>query len=70
MKAGGTARGLVDLMGEFEAEVVGVGVLIETAVPEEKLVDDYTSLVVLEAVRERPKEVVVRPSAWLSHVRA
>jgi len=70
MKAGGTARGLVDLMGEFDAEVVGIGVLIETAVPEEKLVADYTSLVVLEAVRERPREVVVRPGAWLSHVRA
>lgn len=68
MKAGGTARGLVDLMGEFEAEVIGVGVLIETAAPEEKLVDDYTSLVVLEAVHERPKEVVVRPSAWLEEL--
>lgn len=65
MKAGGTARGLVDLMGELEAEVVGIGVLIETATPEEKLVEDYTSLVVLEAVRERPKEVVARPSSWL-----
>lgn len=65
MKAGGTARGLVDLMGEFEADVVGVGVLIETAEPEEKLIDDYTSLVVLEAVRERTREVVVRPSGWL-----
>ncbi|NLY47291.1 MAG: pur operon repressor [Tissierella sp.] len=68
MKAGGTARGLVDLMGEFDAEVAGIGVLIETAAPEEKLVDDYTSLVVLEAVRERPREVVVRPSAWLAGV--
>lgn len=70
MKAGGTARGLVDLMGELEAEVVGIGVLIETATPEEKLVDDYMSLVVLEAVRERPKEVVVRPSAWLDDAQA
>lgn len=68
MKAGGTARGLVDLMGEFEADVVGIGVLIETAEPEEKLVDDYTSLVVLEAVRERSREVVVRPSDWLQAV--
>lgn len=65
MKAGGTARGLVDLMGEFDADVVGVGVLIETAEPRDKLVDDYTSLVVLESVRERPREVIVRPAAWL-----
>lgn len=66
MRAGGTARGLVDLMGELDAEVAGIGVLLETAAPEEKLVDDYTSLVVVEAVRERPKEVVVRPSPWLT----
>lgn len=65
MKAGGTARGLVDLMGEFEAEVVGVGVVIETAVPEEKLVQDYTSLVILEAVHEQARRIDARPARWL-----
>ena len=33
MKAGGSARGLVDLVGEFGAEVAGIGVLVETAEP-------------------------------------
>lgn len=66
MKAGGTARGLVDLMGEFQAEVVGVGVLIETAEPAEKLVSDYISLVVLEAIQPATKQVIVRPSASLT----
>lgn len=66
MKAGGTARGLVDLMGEFQAEVVGVGVLMETAEPAEKLIADYVSLVVLEAIRTEPKEVVVRPGSWVA----
>jgi len=66
MRAGGTARGLIDLMRELDAEVVGIGVLVETAVPEQKLVDDYTSLVVVESVSERPKEVVVRPSPWVA----
>lgn len=66
MKAGGTARGLVDLMGEFQAEVVGVGVLIETADPPEKLVSDYVSLVVLEAIHQQTREVIVRPSPWLT----
>ncbi len=65
MKAGGTARGLVDLVGEFEASVVGVGVLIATAQPREKLVRDYVSLAVLEAVDDVAKEVRVRPSDWV-----
>lgn len=65
MKAGGTARGLVDLVGEFEATVVGVGVLIATAAPREKLVKDYVSLAVLELVDDVARKVQVRPSDWV-----
>ena len=39
MKAGGTARGLIDLASEVGANVVGTGVLIATDQPEKKLVD-------------------------------
>ena len=28
MKAGGTIRGMIDLLAEFEAELVGIGVLV------------------------------------------
>src|SRR3972149_743087 len=44
LRGGGTARGVVDLMREFQAEVVGVGVFIETAVPTEKVISRYVSL--------------------------
>ena len=47
MKAGGTLRGLINLMDEFECTVVGTGVLIETGWPEKKLIDDYLSLFLL-----------------------
>lgn len=69
MKAGGTARGLVDLMEEFGAKVVGMGVLIATAEPSQKLVKEYTSLAVLERVDEERREVVVRPSSWVERLR-
>lgn len=65
MKAGGTARGLLDLMGEFAAVVVGVGVLIETREPAEKLVREYVSLAVLDAVDEAQRRVLIRPSPWV-----
>lgn len=65
MKAGGSARGLVDLMGEFGAQVLGIGVLIATAEPEQKLVREYLSLAVLESVDEELRQVHVRPSAWV-----
>ena len=43
MKAGGTARAAQDLLAEFDARVVGVGVLIATRDPQKKLVDDYVA---------------------------
>ncbi len=66
MKAGGSARGLVDLVGEFRAEVVGIGVLVETEEPAQKLVRDYESLIILEKVDEENRRIVVRPSRWIS----
>jgi purine operon repressor len=65
MKAGGSARGLVDLVGELHAQVVGIGVLVETEVPEHKLVPEYESLVVLEQVDDQARRVLVRPSKWV-----
>ncbi|ERI08775.1 pur operon repressor [Aneurinibacillus aneurinilyticus] len=57
MKAGGTARGMMDLLEEFKAEVVGVGVFMETANVEERLVDDYVSLLRVTEVDVRDKEI-------------
>ena len=65
MKAGGTAKGMLDLMEEFKAEVLDMGVLIETADPEQKLVDDYISLAVLEKINEAEEEIIVDPSDWV-----
>ena len=48
MKGGGTLQGMVDLMKEFMAEVVGVSVMIATARPEEKRVENVRSLLILE----------------------
>lgn len=48
MKAGGTALGMINLMKEFEADVVGIGVLMETlAENEPKLVESYRALLQL-----------------------
>ena len=48
MKGGGTLQGMVDLMREFQAEVVGVCVMIATAKPEAKRVENVRSLLILE----------------------
>ncbi|WP_083189952.1 pur operon repressor [Orenia metallireducens] len=69
MKAGGTAKGMLDLMAEFKAEVLDIGVLVETAQPTDKLVEDYTSLVVLENIDDFKEEIIVRPSSWVTNLK-
>lgn len=61
MKAGSTAQGVIKLMKEFGAEVVGTGFLVTTAQPEEKLITDYHALLSLEKVDETHGQVVVNP---------
>ncbi len=62
LRGGGTARGVYDLMRECQAELVGIGVLIETAQPREKMVERYTSLLVFEGVDEAKGTVRISPS--------
>lgn len=61
MKAGGTAKAMIDMMKEFKTEVAGVGVFMSTAEPKEKMVEDYVALTVLEQVNELGKEIQVVP---------
>lgn len=52
MKGGGTAVGIKDLLKEFDSELVGIGVLVDSKKSEKKLVDEYVSIVELEKVDE------------------
>lgn len=59
MKAGGTGKGMIDLMKEFKAEVLGMGVLVDTKVPENKLVENYLGLLELIELDERNEKVAI-----------
>ncbi|HHV30172.1 pur operon repressor [Acetivibrio mesophilus] len=66
MKGGGTAKGIIDMVREFESEVVGIGVVIETLEPSKKLVDDYVSLLTLNIVNTEDKIIDLKPSKeWI-----
>ncbi|WP_211749467.1 pur operon repressor [Paenibacillus sp. Marseille-Q4541] len=66
MKAGGTVQGMIDLLKEFNAEVAGVGVLVEsgTVDSEERLLHDYVSLATLTAVDAKTKQITVKPGNY------
>lgn len=65
MKGGGTARGILELANEFESEVAGIGVLIQTSAPEKKLVDNYFSIFTLKQVNEEDKTIDLTPTSGI-----
>lgn len=68
MKAGGTAKGMRDLMEEFGAEVMGMGVFMATKEPEEKLVTDYVALLELTVLDEVKQIVNIKPSFFVGKI--
>lgn len=57
MKAGGTAKGIIDMMKEFKARVEAIGVLISIEEPKHKLVDNFVSLIDLKELNEENGEI-------------
>ncbi|MDP4170131.1 MAG: pur operon repressor [Bacillota bacterium] len=60
MKAGGTVMGMKSLLEEFKAIVAGIAVLVEAEKIEERLVDEYISLIQLSNVDVREKRINVK----------
>jgi len=61
MKAGGTAKGVIDLLKEYQVTVAGVGVVMSTKEPVKKLVEDYYSIIELEDIDEETGEIKIYP---------
>lgn len=65
LKGGGTAKGMSDLMREFNVSVVGMAFVMETLGPEKKRVSQQKSLMLLDIGSEEGAPAVVRPADWL-----
>lgn len=57
MRGGGSVAGISELVGEFGATVVGVGVAIASLKPERKKVNDYTCLVYADDIAPNDKTI-------------
>lgn len=66
LKAGGTAKGMIDLMGEFGVEVVGTTFVMATAQPEIKCIQGEKALMVMDMDGNNPDSLTIRPADWLS----
>lgn len=73
MKAGGTIRGMTSLLNEFEARLAGIGVFVEAKEVDERLVDEYVSLLRLAKTDEKSKKIQVEEGnyfQWYERVKA
>ena len=66
IKAGGTAKGMIDLMHEFNVTVVGLGFVMSTAQPAKKRVQGEKALMVMEISQEDNPVAKVQPAQWLN----
>ena len=66
LKGGGTAKGMVELMREFNVTVVGMAFVMATVTPEKKRISGEKSLMTLYVTDGEPAEAIVRPAEWLS----
>lgn len=62
MRAGGSIKGIQDILGEFGVDIVGTGVVIAASLPDKKKIYDYTPLLYLGNVDESTKEIDVSPN--------
>lgn len=62
MRAGGSIKGIRDILEEFEIEVVGTGVVIASKTGEKKKVTDYVPLIYLEKADFEEKTISIYPN--------
>ncbi|MRH44996.1 pur operon repressor [Aquibacillus halophilus] len=66
MMAGGTINGMKDLLKEFNAQVKAIGVLVEAEdEEEERVVDNYTSLIQISNVNVKNNKIKVNKGNFL-----
>jgi purine operon repressor len=69
MRAGGTTRGMVDMMKEFSVSVAGICVLMATAEPTKKRIEGVRSLLMLDSIDDSTGIANIRPSNWLQSMK-
>ena len=65
MKAGGTVMGMISMLEEFNAHLAGIAVLVEAEKIQERLVDEYLSLVQLADVNVLEKTINVQAGNYI-----
>lgn len=57
MRGGGSLKGLIDILSEFDISVSGIGVAIASREPIKKKIENYIPIIYLEKIEEELKEI-------------
>ncbi len=66
LRGGGTAKGMVELMREFNVQVAGMAFVMATVQPDKKRISGEKALMTLTVDDGEPARAVVRPAEWLT----
>lgn len=67
MKVGGTMNGMKNLLEEFDCMLAGVAVLVEAEHSDERLVENYLSLVKLHEVSEKERTIALEEGNYFTN---
>lgn len=65
MRGGGSIKGIHEILGEFDVEVVGTGLLMTSKEPEKKKINDYFSVLTLDVLDEDNKIIKISPNSLI-----
>lgn len=62
MRAGGSMKGIQEILAEFDVETVGMGVAVVAKEPQKKKVEKYISIVLLDSIDESKNKIKITPN--------
>lgn len=65
MRGGGSLKGIVEILGEFDIEVVGCGIALVAKEPLKKRVSNYTPIIFVDEIDDEKRIIVTRPNESL-----
>ena len=65
LKAGGTAKGMIDLMGEFNVEVVGTAFVMSRTPSQPRRISGEKALLTMEMEGTDISTLSIKPAEWL-----
>lgn len=62
MRAGGSMKGIQEILAEFEVDVIGMGIAMVAKEPKKKKIDEYISIVQLDVIDEENNIIKITPN--------